>query len=307
MLKLFLLATAIQLPASLFAQSDDLYLELEEITEPWLPQTKEEFCEAAKDPIYFIQKLKFSKASRMAFKNPRRKVFGMRESGYLCWWHSRFQLNSNYLSFVRPLREGEEPASEEEVSQWIDALMNVKSVVEIRGYASFNEFTEAHKDQIIKAMEEKRFHEFDAGSYRMTSVLGGIIFPKFRVRDDLELAEQMLQEGSGVPFFIGFMNKPYVDHGLLITGVYHDENGKTSVEIIESGEPEKTLFAPFNSKTVRIETEKYHELKPVMHFKYENPRRFQKIVDYCLGSDSVELNKQDYFEEYKELIRQYAG
>jgi hypothetical protein len=63
----------------------------------------------------------------------------------LCWWHSRLQRNSVYLSLFAP----EKPRlTDAQASQIVSDLINAKRVVEIPGYSNFYEFSADYKEMI---------------------------------------------------------------------------------------------------------------------------------------------------------------
>jgi hypothetical protein len=285
-----------------FGDTRSEYVEPDANLAPVLPTNKKEFCEAAKDPHFFINKIRYSAESRVSFPNPKRYEFGI-EVGYLCWWHARFQINSAYLAFTRDLKVGEAPAKDEEINGWIYDLVNHKRVVELRGYSSFSEFTNQHKDKIIEEMKRVRSREFDFGIYRLVSFVGGIRFSGGRVVRDLKKAKDLLDRGAGVPFFIGFMEKALVDHGLAITDVKPgNEDEDWTIELIESANPKKTLINGLNPRNGLMKTKKFGAIKPIMYFEGEMKDRFQAIINYCEGGD-VPLNSENYFEDYLKRIQ----
>ncbi|MFV8247720.1 hypothetical protein [Bdellovibrio bacteriovorus] len=109
------------------------------------PTTKAEFCEMAHKPAT-MRALLADTENQLSFTNHG----GLGDAG-VCWWHSMFTRNANYLTIYRP----EEPRpNRNEVRQIIMDISANRGVVEIPGFKNLSEFSYAHGTEIQQALEE---------------------------------------------------------------------------------------------------------------------------------------------------------
>ncbi|EQC47533.1 hypothetical protein [Bacteriovorax sp. Seq25_V] len=88
--------------------------------------------------------LKLSKAkNRLSFTNRG----GLFNAG-VCWWHSRFTRNANYLAVFNPSK----PALEDPTAL-IKKIRKGKEVVEIPGFSSLEQFSRYYEEEIQKVLE----------------------------------------------------------------------------------------------------------------------------------------------------------
>lgn len=98
----------------------------------------------------FQEKLK-RQENRLAFENSG----GPLRIG-LCWWHSRFQRNANYLLDFRPWLPD---SNRNEVWSVLKALTKGRHVVAINGYRHLFEFSDAYRDEIQELLGQWQLYE----------------------------------------------------------------------------------------------------------------------------------------------------
>lgn len=107
------------------------------------PTSREQFCQVADKPDFFKSLFYFSK-NLMEFDNDG----GVFDIG-VCWWHSMFTRNVQYLAVFRP--DLPKPNREEgrKIIQW---LVEGKAVVEVPGYNGLYNFSKDYKKEIRSAL-----------------------------------------------------------------------------------------------------------------------------------------------------------
>lgn len=109
------------------------------------PTTKAEFCEMAHKPAT-MRALLSDTDNQLSFTNRG----GLGDAG-VCWWHSMFTRNANYLAIYRP----EQPRpNRNEVRQIIMDISANRGVVEIPGFKNLSEFSYVHRSEIQQSLEE---------------------------------------------------------------------------------------------------------------------------------------------------------
>ena len=107
--------------------------------------TKEEFCSDRKDHNYFKELLEDDN-NRLSFSNR-----GGLLNGGVCWWHSRFQRNSIYLTMYNP----DLPTpTEKEAKKIISNIRKGKKIVIIPGFDNFYDFSRKYYSLIQKELEK---------------------------------------------------------------------------------------------------------------------------------------------------------
>ncbi|MBY0415183.1 MAG: hypothetical protein K2Q18_13515, partial [Bdellovibrionales bacterium] len=108
-------------------------------------QSPEQFCADRSDTTYAKSLIKDS-SNLMGFAN-RGGLVG----GGVCWWHSRFQRNSLFLTIYKP---AEKKPTKEEAEKIIGKIRGGKDIVTIPGYRNFSEFS-YDQQPLIQAELEK--------------------------------------------------------------------------------------------------------------------------------------------------------
>lgn len=106
--------------------------------------TEEQFCQDRQD-LKFVKDLTLDYTNLMAFRN-----HGGLLNGGVCWWHSRFQRNSLYLTIYKP--DLAKPTTEE-AKKLITEIRKAKNVVVIPGFRNFREFSMAFEGEIQTEIE----------------------------------------------------------------------------------------------------------------------------------------------------------
>ena len=109
------------------------------------PTSKAEFCQMAHKPAA-MRALLSDTDNQLSFTNDG----GLGGAG-VCWWHSMFTRNANFLSIYRP--DLPRP-NRGEVRRIIMDISANRGVVEIPGYKNLAEFSYAHRSEIQHALEE---------------------------------------------------------------------------------------------------------------------------------------------------------
>ncbi|MES3038946.1 MAG: hypothetical protein V4736_13650 [Bdellovibrionota bacterium] len=120
------------------------------------PQSKAEYCALVKQKRTFLHLLN-STESRLDFKNPG----GFFNTG-LCWWHSRLQRSSLYLSIYQPHRV---KPNEAQIFAILDALYNQRAIIAIPGYANFRDFSSSNHSTIVKYLSTSQILDSIQGEW----------------------------------------------------------------------------------------------------------------------------------------------
>lgn len=91
---------------------------------------------------------------------PSQKIFHENAGGIfnkgICWWHTRLQRSSVFLTEYQP----EAPKlSLKQAEHVVDELISMNKVVKIRGYKDFNSFTQEHSKMIQRKLEAWQMRE----------------------------------------------------------------------------------------------------------------------------------------------------
>ncbi len=107
-------------------------------------ESKEQFC-ADRLQLSYVKDLARDASNLMSFENRG----GFRKGG-VCWWHSRFQRASLYLTHYNPAAEKPDAHTARQI---IRTLRNANDVVEIPGFKNFLEFSTHFAKEIQNELE----------------------------------------------------------------------------------------------------------------------------------------------------------
>lgn len=149
------------------------------------PKSKEEMC--SKDARFF-QQLLCMKEGRMGFSN-NKGLFGLPTG--VCWWHSQFHRNANYLSYYNPDKpkiDTSTRAGKKELKKLINKIIKTKEIVEIPGYSNLKEFTE---DPEVEKIVQKKLQGWMAkDSFLKMQWVNGLIVPDTYTKKSKEFYTQ---------------------------------------------------------------------------------------------------------------------
>ena len=206
---------------------------------------RSEWCEKTENPEYF-QSLASNPENNFSFDN---------ESGWLrtglCWWHSRFQRASYYLTVYRP--DLPKPTTWQAI-HILDRIQNIAGVVEIPGYKNFREFTQDWPKLLVNHLS---MQEVDAIWRRWTWLRHGILKsgPTTTAR---EMSRKMdeLYDYVVVQKKIAYTMlqiKGLMAHAWLVVGMAKTENGY-DLRVVDSNFADEVLAVEYKRGDTSFKT-----------------------------------------------------
>ena len=116
--------------------------------------SREEYMQRATDIEYFRGIVAYCHGYNPNFISFENKG-GILNKG-VCWWHSRFQRSSFYLSLCLP---NETKEDEDSAKKKIRKLMKANEVVELHGFDSFFDFTKEYESEIQSRLNRTQIIE----------------------------------------------------------------------------------------------------------------------------------------------------
>ncbi len=233
-------------------------------------QSMEQFC-ADRSDARFAKDLTTSSSNLMAFQN-----HGGIGNGGVCWWHSRFQRNSLYVTIYKP---AEPRPTAEEAAVLVEKIRDAKEIVVIPGYRNFSEFSYNHQKQIQRELE--KWQKGD-GIARFNWVIGlkgaSEVAPEELKKMMDELYEYVEVEGN-----IGYEKlqiKGIVAHAWLVVNMKKQTNGY-DLEVIDSNFPGQTSIYKYREGMTSFNHYAYGTFTPYLERKGEMDKVMLTVLKKC--------------------------
>lgn len=194
----------------------------------------------------------------------------------VCWWHSRLQRSSLYLAYYTPNKP--RVTDPIEVGAIIDHLINMDQVVEITGYANFNEFTEDYPGIVQEKLN--RWQLVDGILYaRWLDGMNSMIIPDpVGLRNKMDRLYQKVVVQHQIIFLKSAEKGIIGTHAYLVIGVERESDGYT-LSVINSNYPGATLDIA------------YHFGDPLL---YNSSRPFMVFEDYDSDLDLISKSIENF-------------
>lgn len=230
---------------------------------------KEQFCNDRKDPT-FVKNLAKDTGNLIGFRN-----FGGIGGGGVCWWHSRFQRNSLYLTIFHP--DADRP-TEEEAQLIIKKIRKGNEIVLVPGYNNLQEFTTDNLALLQSELEAWQLS--DGAKFAWIRGLKGssIVTPeKLQLMMD-ELYEEVETQGNIA--YQKLQIKGITAHAWLVVNMSKEEDGYL-LEVIDSNYPRMTMFYRYEVGDTNLVHEYYGQFTPYLEETKEMAKIAMTIESTC--------------------------
>ncbi len=200
--------------------------------------------------------------NRISFKNT-----GGIANGGVCWWHSRLQRSSIYLTTYAP--EKPKP-TKKQATQIVRALTFITEVVEIPGYSNFFDFTQDFQDIIQKELNHWQARDGFINQQWIRGISGKWSVPAEQLRARMVyIYEALIDSPAGL--WVMTQMKGIVSHAVLITRMVPHAWGY-EISVIDSNQPDLTrvLEYQYGDESILLGSDRF---TPYLGFQKD----FQKI------------------------------
>lgn len=227
----------------------------------------------------FAKDLARNSDNLMSFRN-----YGGIANGGVCWWHSRFQRSSLYLTIFRP--DLKRPTTDEAI-QIIKKLRAANEVVTIPGFDHFVEFSRTYQDLIQAELEA--WQVADGAKFAWIRGLRGkavVTAEKMKnLMDDLYREVEI----RGNIAYQKLQIKGITAHAWLVVKVKPEENGYL-LEVLDSNYPRTTNYYRYRYGNTHFTHHYYGNFTPYLEETKEMGRISSTIVNTCIPKKKVANN-----------------
>lgn len=219
-------------------------------------------------------------SNRIGFKN----AGGLFNSG-VCWWHSRLQRSSVYLTQFAPNLPR---PSTDELYQILYGLRNMSDVVTIPGFSNFQSFTQAYKAETQWILDQwQRFDGF-RNSQWIRGISGRSSLESMQMQAQMQLVYKYFQE-SPTPIWLMAQIKGISSHSFLLLGMTRVEEG-FDLEVLDSNYPLITgvVHYKFGDTSLREVGTKY-TFVPYVGFQNDFKLISATLKEHCLNKDELNV------------------
>ncbi len=186
-----------------------------------------DFCSRTQADILSVLE---SPMARIAFKNE-----GGLFNGGVCWWHSRLQRSSVYLSRFAP--EKPKPSAEA-AKNILLALRKMSQTVTIPGYSDFISFTKDHQGIAQQILNDWQTYDGVFNSEWRRGISGRSTLPAADLEKQMRAVFEFTKT-SPVPVWIMAQMKGITSHAFLVVDMVQTGAGY-DMKVIDSNVPGKT-------------------------------------------------------------------
>ena len=259
-------------------------------------QSVDQFC-ADRSNTKFEKELMTSSSNLMAFRN-----HGGLANGGVCWWHSRFQRNSLYVTVYKP---AEARPSASEAAVIVEKIRDGKEIVVIPGYRNFGEFSAYHQAQIQRELE--KWQKGD-GIARFNWVIG--------LKGSHEVAPEVLKtmmdelyqyvEVEGNVAYQKLQIKGVVAHAWLVKNIKKTRNGY-DLEVLDSNFPSQTSIYRYTEGMTSFNHYSYGVFTPYLERTGEMDKLILTVLKKCNPEDYKERKKKARSDEDRNNVNNSNG
>ncbi len=229
------------------------------------------FCQRNRNDILNVFD---SSSNRLAFKNAG-GFFG----GGVCWWHSRLQRSTVYLTKYAPERP-KLPARE--LKALLTSLREMNEVITIPGYANFQEFSREYQKDIQSLLNQWQADDGVINQEWIRGLSGTSSLPADKMRTHMdELYAYYQQSPAGV--WVMVQIRGITAHALLVLNMQKVANGY-HMGVIDSNQPLQTglLTYQHGQKNLQLPYAKY-TFVPYVGFQKDFHSITAGLSGHCRG------------------------
>lgn len=225
------------------------------------------FCSRSNDDL-----LKQFEASenRIGFQNQ-----GGLGNGGVCWWHSRLQRSSIYLTQFDPSLP---QPTEDEARTLVHSLIHFSQVVVIPGYANFSDFSKDFEPMIQKELENWQLRDGFIYQQWIRGMMGRSTLPASTLEQHMDqIYQTFLTSKPGL--WIMAQMPGITSHALLFIGMTKTDLGY-HLRLVDSNYPNLTreLDYRIGDQTIHIGSETF---TPYVGFQNDQTKIDHTLQSYC--------------------------
>lgn len=251
-------------------------------------QNTQEILERINDPSYFI---KLAATPDILFKHNDNFFSFSNFPGIFggCWWHSRFQRASIYLTTYRPEKQRPTP---EEAQKIIKKIRYGHNVVEINGFRNFAEFSYVYKDLIQKVIIKWQLCDGILLFQWINGLRGKLKINPKKLRKIMDNLYVEVAEKKNISY-VKLKIKRMVAHSWLITEMSRTNEGY-KFKFVDSNFPRRPIEYCTQDET----TGEFRE------YRYGDTSLHMLHLSFSLKSVPY-LQKKRELKRYKKAIKKY--
>lgn len=216
-------------------------------------------------------------SNRIDFKNQ-----GGLFNGGVCWWHSRLQRSSIYLTRFAP--NAPKPNASQ-LRQILLGLKNMNQVVVIPGYENFNSFTQENQRAVQALLDQWQREDGFLNFEWMRGLSGKSSLPPQEMEAQMQRMYRFYLQ-SPVPVWVMAQMKGIIAHSFLIRHMEAVPNG-FELEVIDSNKPKELRMIRYRvgDEVINFDGGKI-PFVPYVGFQEDFVRMGQAIRNHCENQKS---------------------
>lgn len=229
-----------------------------------------------------ILKLLAESENRIVFRNQ-----GGILKGGVCWWHSRLQRSSIYLTKYAPFRPRPD---QDQVNRILSSLKSMRQVVTIPGYHNFSEFTSDHQTSIQRVLELWQRQDGLLNFQWLRGISGRYRLPAQQMEARMRKLYQYYSQ-SPHPVWVMAQMKGITSHSFLIRQMESLPSGYV-LEVVDSNKPTELRYVRYQFGDQYLKLQDGNTIfVPYVGFQEDFRKIGRSIARHC--SQSMGLNKSD--------------
>lgn len=227
------------------------------------------FCQRTKSDIH--QALD-QVENRISFKNRGGLI-----NGGVCWWHSRLQRSSLYLARYAPQKPKPNGA---QLRAILSSLKKMNQVVQIGGYANFQEFSRENQPAIQSLLEQWQKEDGILNFQWIRGISGRSELPGPELEKKMKKLYDVFRS-SPTPVWVMAQMKGITSHSFLIRDIEALPSGFV-LELIDSNAPQRLSYAryQFGDRSLVVEGAKT-PFVPYVGFQEDFKRIQKSLQTFC--------------------------
>jgi hypothetical protein len=221
-----------------------------------------------------LKDLLLQEDSRIAFKNG-----GGLFNGGVCWWHSRLQRSSAYLTIYQP--NAKKPTTAQ-VDLILRRLRQMDSVVVIPGFSDFNSFSKEHQSRIQRMLEAWQRSDGIINAEWRRGISGRSSLPAAEMEAAMKRVFYFYSN-SATPIWIMAQMKGITSHAFLVLHMVENGSGY-DLDVIDSNRPLATRRIEYTRGDTQLRTSPQGTpFVPYVGFQNDFVKISQSLKSHCHG------------------------
>lgn len=237
------------------------------------PQSQKELCSYAKDLNKFQRLLK-TNTNRIYHNNSG----GLGNIG-VCWWFSRLERNSAYLTFYSPRKA---KPSHQEAVRLLAQIRSGKNIVEIPGYENFRQFTEDFAQEVQSNLNSWQVSDGIFGGGWMHGLQGQSEISAQDLRKIMDDTYKSVVQEKKITYHMLQMPGVMTTHAWLVLGMTKNKDGYT-LQLADSNDTNHTRLLRYTNGMTHFIYARTYKTVPYLQSSYarEGDRVIQTLQNAC--------------------------